>query len=61
MTIQEIESAKLVGRQARSFCHQFTEGALNLSEFLYAVIGLEAANSELVNRLHHEPESEWGL
>jgi hypothetical protein len=61
MTDLELATARLVARQARSFCYQFTEGAISLSEFLFAAIALEALNHELVNKLHHEPKSEWGL
>lgn len=55
------EQAKAVAKQARSFCYQFTEGAISLSEFLFAAIALEAANTALITELHNSPESEWSL
>ena len=59
MMPSEFVRAKAVATQARSFCYQFTEGAISLSEFLYAAMSLEAANIELIATLHAEPESEW--
>ena len=53
------EQAEMIAAQARSFCWQFTEGAISLSEFLYATVALYTANDKLVNELHAAPESEW--
>jgi hypothetical protein len=55
------ETARKIAQQAKSFCWQFTEGAISLSEFLFAAIALEAANRALIDELHDTPGSEWDL
>ena len=55
------ETAKKVARQAKSFCWQFTEGCISLSEFLFAAIALEAANRDLIAELYATSGSEQDL
>jgi hypothetical protein len=54
----EMEALKRINSQARSFCRQFEEGAISLSEFLFAAIALEAANRDVVARMHDMPWNE---
>ena len=60
-TIQPTEQERAVAKQARSFCYQFTEGAISFSEFMYASVALYTANADLIEGLHNRPGSEHEL
>lgn len=54
----DVEVLKKVNKQAMSLCSQFENGALSLSEFLFAAMALEAANRDVVTRMHELPWNE---